>query len=124
MPETEAIQKELSSLENKYFQLVWAARKPPVDADAEVWEDYWSNKDQPSYVKVEPTPIEIRAEAIERLREVVAKYPEEYSDLKNSSNGDFHHGFNSGALAAFRWIESAFEDGVDFANEEFPFLDT
>ena len=113
MPKTEAIEKELSSLENKYFQLVWAARKPPVDADAEVWEDYW-----------ESTPIDIRAEAIKRLREVVAKYPAEYSDLKNSDNGDFHHGFNSGALAAFRWIESAFEDGVDFANEEFPFLDT
>ena len=118
------LEKELTGLEEKYFQLVWAARKPPIDASTEVWEEYWSNKDQPSYVKVEPTPIEIRAEAIKELRRIVDEYPEEYNDLKNGENGQYEHGFNSGCLAAFRWIISAQEDGVEFANEEFPFLDT
>ena len=113
MPPTEAIKKELSSLENKYFQLVWAAKKPPLDADAKVWEDYWKS-----------TPIDIRAEAITRLRGVVDKYPAEYSGLKDPCGDNYWHGFNSGCLAAFRWMISAQDDGVDFANEEFPFLDT
>mgnify|MGYP001171680185 CR=1 FL=1 len=124
MQPIDPIIEAVKELEEKYFQLVWAARKPPLDADAEVWEEYWSNKDQPSYVKADPIPIEIRAEVIKKLRKAVEKYPEEYYDLKNPERDNYPHGFNSGCLAAFRWILSAQEDGVRSANDEFPFLDT
>ena len=117
--------------EEKYFDLVWAARKPPVDAPKEVWDqDGW-----------ELTPIEIRTECLKQLSRVAATYPEEYYELKNGENGDWEHGFNSGCLAMIRWFEQAFDNklhppeatgeqdpmcfgGIDKANEDFPFLDT
>ena len=111
------LEKELTGLEEKYFQLVWAARNPPIDADTEVWEEHW-NKNGTT------TPVEIRAEAIKQLRRIVEEYPVEYDALKDPCGDNYWHGFNSGCLAAFRWIISAQEDGVEFANEEFPFLDT
>ena len=39
-------------------------------------------------------------------------------------SGRFFHGFNSGALAAFRYVLDIIETGVEHAEEEFPNLDT
>ena len=37
---------------------------------------------------------------------------------------DWNHGFNSGCLAAFRFIQTAIQEDVGTAEEEFPSLDT
>lgn len=114
-----------ASNEDKYFDLVWAARKPPLDADAEVWAEYWSNQDQPAFTGREPTPIEIRDRCLEKLRRVAETYREEYEDLKGPT-GDFKHGFNSGCLAMIRWFSEALtpDGGIEAADREFPELDT
>ena len=51
---------------------------------------------------------------------VEADFPEEAEAL-GGENGDWQHGFNSGVLAALRWMQE--EDRVR-ADEEFPQLDT
>lgn len=38
--------------------------------------------------------------------------------------GDWQHGFNSGCLAAFRYITLLIEEGKELAEEEFPDLDS
>ena len=38
--------------------------------------------------------------------------------------GDWHHGFNSGCLATFRLILSAFDNEFEQGKKDFPFLDT
>ena len=123
------ILKEAGEFVDLYFDLVWASRKPPLDADAEVWEDYWSNKDQPSYVKKEPTPFEIRAECLKQLRIIAEKHPEEYASLYGCNgwcDGSYYRGFYSGALAAFRWIIQSFDEELytETANQWYPDLDT
>ena len=112
------ILKQASEYEDLYSDLVWAAGKPPLAADAGVWEEHW-NEDGRS------TPIEIRAKAVEALRKIVEKYPEEYADLKGSNAG-YVHGFNSGSLAAFRWMLHSFDDMLyaETANDWYPNLDT
>ena len=47
-------------------------------------------------------------------------YPYEVSALSD----DWNHGFNSGCLAAFRFIQTAIQEDVGTAEEEFPSLDT
>jgi len=84
-------------MEKKYFNLVWFARKTE--------QDYFNP--------------EIR----KPMKEVFNEYKQEVKDLFEE-DGDFHHGFNSGCLAAFRMIISMMEYGVEEAVEEFPFLDT
>ena len=120
------ILEEVEEFATYYHKLVWAARNPPIDASTEVWEEYWSNKDQPSYVKVKPTPIDIRAKAVEELRKIVDEYPEEYSKIKDEEVGDYHQGFNGGSLAAFRWIIQSFDEELytETANQWYPDLDT
>lgn len=74
-------------LEEKYYRLVWYARS-----------------DSPQ-------------ENVKKLREQVEfEYPEETEDLKGIE-GMWHHGFNSGMLAAARCI-------ADVSLEGFPHLDT
>ena len=93
------VEKVLDAIpEEKYFDLVWAARKPPLDAPKEVWEqDGWGL-----------TPIEITTECLKQLKRVVETYPEEMEALKSPERGDWEHGFNSGCLAMIRWFEQAF----------------
>ena len=117
---------------DKYDALVWAARKPPLDAPKEVWEQHWNDG-------WGPTPIEIRTKCIEGIKRILATYPEEMEALKSPERGDWEHGFNSGCLAMCHWISQAFDNrlhtetddgepvscgGIDKANENFPFLDT
>jgi hypothetical protein len=85
-------------MENKYFDLVWIARKQP--------DDYFN----PNIKK----PMD----------EVAKKYPKEVKEIFIGEDPDWNHGFNSGCLAAFRLILSMSEYGVEEAFDEFPFLDT
>jgi hypothetical protein len=50
-------------------------------------------------------------------------YPDEVNDLQNE-DGDWHHGFNSGMVAALRYILTMDDLGLEQANEEFPMLDS
>ena len=113
----------------KYFDLVWAARTSPIDANAEVWEEQIGD------------PV-IRQQAKDVLTKIVEKYPEEYKELKDPANSDFWHGFNSGCLAMSRWFDDAFDNefieergdelcssngvhrAIERAHENFPSLDT
>ena len=60
----------------KYDDLVWFARKDPA----------WMHDGHPS---------------MPGMVEVIMKYPKESKEL-GEEDGDWHHGFNSGCLAAFR----------------------
>lgn len=84
------MKRRLDELEDKYRNLVWLARKTEEDE------------------KVEKIAIEI-----EKVR---SKYPKEVHDLQDEETGDWHHGFNSGMLAAVRHLKNPKED--------FPSLDT
>jgi hypothetical protein len=116
------LEKELRKQEEKYFNLVWYARSHNRD-DLEYWDT---------------VPHDIRRGAFNAQLDVETRYPEEVGDLC-SGNSDWQHGFNSGALAAFRFILTALDDemmesdcdgeliprgGLQNALEEFPFLDT
>ena len=93
----ERILEALVRLEKKYFNLVWYARKSPED---------------------------IHVPEIEKPMKVVEfLYEEEVENIKGE-NGDWHHGFNSGALAAFRYLMSIVDFGIQHAEESFPELDT
>jgi hypothetical protein len=86
------------TMEKKYFDLVWFARKTD--------EDY--------------NTIPLAKEAMDRIMD---QYEEEVDNL-SGIDGDWHHGFNSGCLAAFRLILGMADYGVEEAIEEFPFLDS
>ena len=132
----EAIEAAAAKAE-KYELLVWYARKPRREDPGDYWEG---------------TPDDVR-ERVERAQaEVQDDFPRECAELGSPTGGDFAHGFNSGCLAAFRWIltaadpelalylnECAAEDGLpaedpetfdpftvalENAEEAFPQLDT
>lgn len=90
-------QAELSAMEQKYFDLVWLARKRPED----------------------------RAVAAEAIDRVLREYPDEVARL-GGEHGDWEHGFNSGCLAAFRLAIGLLGTGdeAQLARDDFPFLDT
>ena len=116
----------IAEMEKKYFDLVWYARKAPKD-DKEYWDK---------------TPAEIRECAFKVMDEVEKKYPREVELLSKEtaySSPDWEHGFNSGVLAAMRFVYTAFDDtteimeetgeevcfgGVENAFDTFPQLDT
>ena len=116
----------IAEMEQKYFDLVWYARKAPKD-DKEYWDK---------------TPAKIREGAFKAMDEVEKKYPREVELLSKEtaySSPDWEHGFNSGVLAAMRFVYTAFDDttetmeetgeevcfgGVENAFETFPQLDT
>lgn len=87
-----------STMEEKYSNLVWYARKTN--------NDYLT--------------IPVVADLMDELGD---EYPDEVEGICGE-HGDWHHGFNSGCLAAFRMILGMAEYGVEEAVEEFPFLDT
>jgi len=87
-----------SQMEEKYFDLVWFARKTDGDYNT----------------------IPLVKEHMDRI---VEQHEEEVDNL-SGEHGDFYHGFNSGCLAAFRMILGMADYGVEEAIEEFPFLDT
>jgi len=84
---------------NKYFDLVWYARK-----------------DKAKLIEEE------KYEIIHSMQKIENKYPEEVRELGEDDN--WSHGFNSGMLAASRLYLSMIEDNVEQAIEDFPFLDS
>ena len=85
-----------AELAEKYRILVWMAR---------------------SQYEVTPPGVEPR----NVLDETIDEYPEEYNKLCGP-DADWHHGFNSGMLAALRLLSGG--RIYKSALEEFPFLDT
>ena len=85
-----------AKLMDKYFELVWLARKTPED---------FSN-------------VTIK----KIIDEVCCKYPEETTELIEGGHKNWTHGFNSGMLACLRLVSCAriYPNNID----EFPCLDT
>ena len=96
----------IAAKEDKYQQLVWFARKHPSDHPS------WDN-----------VPADIKQGALNSAAKVEEHYPDECDSLKCPDCGDFEHGFNSGMLAALRFVLHAAED-PQTAEEFFPELDT
>ena len=83
--------------QNKYVDLLWYARSNPLNESIEGVKE---NK--------------------ERIEEL---YPNEVKELQ-SENGDWQHGFNSGMVAALRYVLTMDDLGLEQANDEFPMLDS
>lgn len=97
----------LQALENKYFDLVWYARKAPLE-DTEFWDFL--------------TP-DIRKAAMNCVFEVEGKWPEECKAIADPDEGNWAHGFNSGMLAGMRHVLALIEKD-QCTLDSFPFLDT
>lgn len=114
------VSNHIYSERKKYQELVWYARSPRRDSS------YWDD-----------TPKEIRKSAFKNQKLVEKSYPEEVAKLLGPDT-DWHHGFNSGMLAATRMFlmaahpekideeegEDIYFGGLDDAIEWFPWLDT
>jgi hypothetical protein len=102
MMKKKEILENIIELEDKYFDLVWYARKTE--------EDY--------------NTIPKAKENMDRIQN---QYPDEVASLY-ADDSNWEHGFNSGMLAGMRYIMTLFETGPlggkEMADEEFPFLDT
>ena len=116
--------------ERQYSDLVWYARSHPKEDT-----DYWDK-----------VPDHIREGAMTAQARVQGLYPDEVAKLNGELpprciaeemseelraqlpealiNSDWEHGFNSGCLAAFRFIQTALQEDVGTAEREFPSLDT
>lgn len=90
---------------DKHESLVWYARKHPADHES------WNN-----------VPADIKTGALNAAAQVEENYPDEVDRLK-SETGDWEHGFNSGVLAALRYVLTAAADPEE-AEACFPELDT
>ena len=107
--------------QDKYFDLVWSARRPAIDAPVDDWTFYAYGTKTPKKRR-ESTSNSI-LQARKAVQKIVEKYPADYANLLGE-DGRFYHGFNSGALAAFRYVLDIIETGVEHAEGEFPNLDT
>lgn len=87
----------VSKLHDKYEKLVWYARKSPENLEID--------------------GVKEKVDEVERL------YPLDTKELQGE-DGDWNHGFNSGIIAAIRYIYDLEEVGEETANEWFPNLDT
>jgi hypothetical protein len=83
--------------QNKYADLLWYARTSPEHINIKGVKE---NKDR-----------------IEKI------YPNEVTKL-SSENGDWQHGFNSGMVAALRYVLTMDDLGLEQADDEFPNLDS
>lgn len=90
----------ISQNEDKYFDIVW-----------------WTRKNEKELL------IEQRYDVLASCQKVKEKYPEEVKKIKECPD-NWQHGFNSGMLACLRLVSMMIEQDVDWALEEFPFLDT
>ncbi len=120
-PDLSDVEDAIRALEAKYERLVWYARSQPATAVT-----YW-----------EKVPSEIRDGAFRAQMKVEEDLPDEVTQLRNCED-NWTHGFNSGVLAALRFVTTAqypvliddeegdplWYGGVEDAREEFPCLDT
>lgn len=89
---------------DKYADLVWYARRPPAD-----------------HLSWNCMPPEIKRGALDHQARIQEMLPDEI-DALCSDHGDWYHGFNSGVLAALRFVLQASVD-PDQAEELFPDLE-
>ena len=127
MPKNNLADKEfinaIDEFQSKYEKLVWFARSHPITD-----EEYWDK-----------VPHDIREGALNAQAAVIKDFPKEVEALCHHEGGDWSHGFNSGCLAAFRFVLTALdnewhqdpdtnelwcEGGLETALEEFPAIDT
>ena len=94
----EDILNEVSSMHDKYESLV-------------------------KYARVTPEQIKEHILVQELVTKVESDYIKEVNEL-SGKEGDWYHGFNSGMLAACRYILNLNDVDKDFADSNFPFLDT
>jgi hypothetical protein len=87
---------EIRELVEKMFNFVWYARKDPAD-------------------------LTLPKQVHSMLMELERDYPEETAAIADPDKGDWQHGFNSGVLAALRYV---LEPNRDYANQCWPKLDT
>lgn len=90
--------EHIAQKEQMYYDLVWYARSKP-----------------------EHRSIPEVAASIARIE---AAYPAECERFNTDETHFWEHGFNSGMLAALRYVMSLDEVGTEFANDNFPELDT
>ena len=101
-------EEKINEMAEKYFNLVWYARRSPE--------------------QVEQYSSPAREQAMDAIKEIERKFPDDVAKICSPQRGDFWHGFNSGALALLRLIQgldaatTKEEEEAEF--EEFPFLDT
>jgi hypothetical protein len=88
--------ENLQQTRDKYVDLLWYARS------------------NPKHINIKR--VKENKERIETL------YPSEVKGLQEQ--GDWNHGFNSGMVAALRYILTIDELGKEVADEEFPMLDS
>jgi hypothetical protein len=104
---TNNIESILKEFHDKYTDLVWYARRSPEDLVG--------------------LPVDIRDKMLENLTRVSRTWAEEVEELGDPDEGDWHHGFNSGAMAAFRLflgLLSEDPEEIEFSLDCFPDLDT
>ena len=100
------IENEVIRMEEKYFDLVWFARR-----SEEAMLILSDNGVGPNHI------------AVEQVKRIASLFPKETQKLMQAQD-NWDHGFNSGMLAGMRYVITLIEDGQEIAEEEFPFLDT
>jgi hypothetical protein len=77
------------------------------------------------YVRTTPENYDIK-EVKENVDRIEKQYPDEVKELSGLSteHANWHHGFNSGMVAALRYILTMDDLGLEQADEEFPMLDS
>lgn len=107
MASREVTHEAFVELCEKYCSLVWYARSgTDIDLDSTGTEHNLHNA---------------KMTVKQAIRE---KYPQETADLESAEDVDWHHGFNSGMLAAMRHALNILDGKVELANSEFQNLDT
>lgn len=97
---------KLQEMCHKHITLVWYARSYPEG------HPYW-NTHNPKMVQ----------RVMESQANVERDYPVEVAELQDDDT-NWHHGFNSGVVAAIRYMWDLMENGEEYADENFPCLDT
>jgi len=97
----------ISAKLDKYETLVWYARK-----DKDPASPFWDS-----------VPADIKEGAFNAIAKAEEQYPDDLDELNDPEIGAWTHGFNSGILAALRYVLHASADPEE-AEEEFPELYT
>lgn len=91
----------LSEKQKKYNSLVWFARSHPMDDD-----EYWENESEDTKQRV-----------MASQNRVIEEYAAEVQALQ-SCDDNWQHGFNSGMLAALRYVQTLLGEDEEGEDEE------
>jgi len=89
----------------------------------EVFEMHDKYESLVKYARVKPEHILEHKRVEEFMSRTKEKYPKEVENICSES-GDWYHGFNSGMLAAIRYVMTSNNIDKETANDWFPELDT